>query len=593
MVIFLAKYDFYLNYAEKDGIKIATTLEKLLTEKGFSVFGPEEYKKRTTFSKNSIQRFDPKGWAAIRVHDAIKDCSCFVPIVTKGFFHTSTEISELSSAIQLAQDRAKKIIPIRFTDKSSGYTDFLLKPFQSIIAQDPAKLDSIAEQLSVVIDCDEKTALLYEKLLQFRKAGNDNRAAETVCEIAELSKKSYEVENIGSKTFYEELYKLYELLKTYSGGYDEDSRKTAHRILDTIMPLEKFLAQDISKFSAPLAENLYIVSIAVRLIFSDREIRTECADILTNGDVVSPCPTSMYIKIQKPFKELYELLSSKLLLDGYQNEAFIRETAEFIFTQKDKTVKKEQKVKTAEAENSPLSEEDEILCSVAKFMHEGNKLFDLLKNKENAGEFLRCLLTSYERLLSYCNVINATSIAGECIDRIAEIKTELAGVNEENCEDKRLEDSIKSLLGLTLRGSGNYDVFISFKSEDSDLGAKVYSFLSENLLEAFWSKVSLPQLSRSEYKKAIMNALDKSKHFVLVLSDLSYLTSDWIETETTIFDAEIKEGRKPDANFIFLVTDRLYDEIIAANKKNLPIEFRSYQILKMSNFKETLLDYVK
>ena len=87
--------------------------------------------------------------------------------------------------------------------------------------------------------------------------------------------------------------------------------------------------------------------------------------------------------------------------------------------------------------------------------------------------------------------------------------------------------------------------------------------------------------------------MPKSKHFVLVLSDLSYLSSDWIETETTIFDAEIKEGRKPDANFVFLVTDRLYDEIIAANKKNLPIEFRSYQILKMSNFRETLLDYVK
>ncbi len=385
----MAKYDFYLNYAEKDGIKIATTLEKLLTEKGFSVFGPEEYKKRTTFSKNSVQRFASKSWATITVHDAIKDCSCFVPIITNGFISTSTRITELTSVLNRAQDRAKKIIPIRFTDKSNKYTDFLLGPFQSIIAQDPAKLDSIAEQLSVVIDCDEKTALLYEKLLQFRKAGNDNRAAETVCEIAELSKKSY------------------------------------------------------------------------------------------------------------------------------------------------------------------------------------------------------------ERLLSYCNVINATSIAGECIDRIAEIKTKLADVNEENCEDKRLEDSIKSLLGLTLRGSGNYDVFISFKSEDSDLGAKVYSFLSENLLEAFWSKVSLPQLSRSEYKKAIMNALDKSKHFVLVLSDLSYLSTDWIETETTIFDAEIKEGRKPDANFVFLVTDRLYDEIIAANKKNLPIEFRSYQILKMSNFRETLLDYVK
>ena len=585
----MAKYDFFLSFAEKDGKKIAEKLESVLTKKGFSVFGPEEQKRRTTFSKDSIKRFDPKGWAAITVQDAIRDCSCFVPIITKSFTTDKFAFSEFLSTLSKAQDRAKKIIPISVLDNADHLHLLGMKDLTFFPAKGTADCEFAAEKLILALNGEEESVLLYEKLLQFRKSGNDNRAAETVCKIIDLKRKLFEAGFMSAKDFYEELLKLYELLSTYAGAYDEDSRKTAHVILDTIMPLVEFMSEDIKKFATPLAENLYLVSITVRLITYDRKIRCECADVLTNGDVRNPCSDAMYVKLQKSFRELFEELYSKVILTGYEKEKFIHDTKDFIIV--DKTA--ETSHKTAEKKTVLLSEEDEILCSVAKFMHEGNKLFDLLKNKESAGEFLRCLLTSYERLLNYCNIINAVEVAGECIERIAEIKTELAGVNEEICEDKRLEDSIKSLLGLTLRGSGKYDVFISFKSEDSDLGSKVYSFLSENLLEAFWSKVSLPQLSRSEYKKAIMNALDKSKHFVLVISDLSYLTADWIETETTLFDTEIKEGRKPDANFIFLVTDSLYDEIMKANKKNLPIEFRSYQILKMSSFRETLLDYVK
>lgn len=586
----MAKYDFFLSFAEKDGKKIAEKLESVLTKKGFSVFGPEEQKRRTTFSKDSIKRFDPKGWAAITVQDAIRDCSCFVPIITKSFTTDKFAFSEFLSTLSKAQDRAKKILPISVLDNADHLHLLGMKDLTFFPANKTADCEFAAEKLILALNGEEESVLLYEKLLQFRKSGNDNRAAEAVCKIIDLKRKLFEAGFMSAKEFYEEILKLYELLSTYAGAYDEDSRNTANIILQTVKTLVDFMAEDIKKYSVPLAENLYLVAIAVRIVSYDKKIRSECADIIAKGNTDNSCTDEKYAEQQKTFHGRFEEFYSKIIITGYEKEKFIRETKNFT---ENVSTDLEIKHKTAKKDAVSLSEEDEILCSVAKFVQEGNKLFYLLKDKENAGEFLRCLLTSYERLLNYCNIINAVEVAGECIERIAEIKTELAGINEDKCEDKKLENGIKSLLGLTLRGSGKYDVFISFKSEDSDLGAKVYSFLSENLLEAFWSKVSLPKLSRSEYKKAIMNALDKSKHFVLVISDLSYLSADWIETETTIFDAEIKEGRKPDANFIFLVTDSLYDEIMKANKKNLPIEFRSYQILKMSSFRETLLDYVK
>ena len=112
------------------------------------------------------------------------------------------------------------------------------------------------------------------------------------------------------------------------------------------------------------------------------------------------------------------------------------------------------------------------------------------------------------------------------------------------------------------------------------------------MIEAFWSKVSLPEMSKSDYGDAIDSALDSSKHFVLVLSDLNYLESDWIKYEMSTFADEIREGRKEGANFVILATDKVYRELIQSNKKVLPIKYRWCQILKLSEFEETLLSYL-
>lgn len=194
--------------------------------------------------------------------------------------------------------------------------------------------------------------------------------------------------------------------------------------------------------------------------------------------------------------------------------------------------------------DSVLTNDDKILVSIAKFIQDGNKLFDIIQKNGMAGDFLECLRESYERLKNYCIVVGADDVAAECAERIIEIRNDSKNRQDEGHENEIAEKGIKSLLGFTLENSGKYDVFISFKNEDSDLAEKIYEYCHKHIKEPFWSKKSLPNLSKSEYSKAIDMALENSKHFVVVLSDLEYLDAEWIKYEMDVFNNEIKEGRK-------------------------------------------------
>ena len=109
--------------------------------------------------------------------------------------------------------------------------------------------------------------------------------------------------------------------------------------------------------------------------------------------------------------------------------------------------------------------------------------------------------------------------------------------------------------------------------------------------EPFWSKKSLPELSKSDYEDAIYAALRNSKHFVVVASDVRYFNSNWVKTEMATFHRAITEGRKEGANFVFVVTDELYKTIIGSNKMCLDERYCGYQIIKMSEYEETLSQY--
>ena len=121
----------------------------------------------------------------------------------------------------------------------------------------------------------------------------------------------------------------------------------------------------------------------------------------------------------------------------------------------------------------------------------------------------------------------------------------------------------------------------------------IYNYCNSLLKQPFWSKRSLPELSKSEYEDAIYNALDKSKHFVVVLSKLEYLNSNWVREEMETFHSDKLEGRKgKESNFIFVVTDDLYETITKCKKTCLETRFRKYQIIKMSEYENDLIQYL-
>ncbi len=196
------------------------------------------------------------------------------------------------------------------------------------------------------------------------------------------------------------------------------------------------------------------------------------------------------------------------------------------------------------------------------------------------------LILGYERILNYCKHMGLKGdVADKCISRIAELNSfeEYAAFGESSVAT----EALKIYLGQALPGSGEYDVFISYKSEDEVLAKKVYDYLTQSGKEVFFAKETLPQLGDSEYRTAIFDAIERSKHMVVVSSQPDYLKTKWVKKEWDTFDNEVTDGRKNGTLILVLADD------IVANKGNLPIELRAKEIVKMSEFRKLLLPYLR
>lgn len=196
------------------------------------------------------------------------------------------------------------------------------------------------------------------------------------------------------------------------------------------------------------------------------------------------------------------------------------------------------------------------------------------------------LILGYERILNYCKHVGLKGdVADKCISRIAELNSFEESTS--SGESSVASEALKIYLGQALPKSGEYDVFISYKSEDEVLAKKVYDYLTQSGKEVFFAKETLPQLGDSEYRTAIFDAIERSKHMVVVSSQPDYLKTKWVKKEWDTFDNEVTDGRKDGALILVLADD------IVANKGNLPIELRAKEIVKMSEFRSRLLSYLR
>ena len=581
----MAKYHFFISYSSRDGAGLARKIADALKEKDYSVW----FDRDMDLSSRSF---------AQQVADVISDCECFLPIITDSFSDSVWGKQELMYAIEKSKERAKSIIPLVYSDKTmSPSLRLLLGNYQWIMIPNPEDVSDAVEKIDRSVGVEFKTAMLYERLAEYRALRHPVKETETLCQLIGLYCDRWSTAAADRRKLCLEICRLLEQMSGYGGEYNAEGKAVGRKMLDTLQKVSKLLWKDDTGRDI-FREDLFFSAFAVRQNYWDREIRSEAADLITGGDVligaIDPCPLDRYIQYQQPYVEAFEnaLVWQKAALDGFSPEEkrFVEETPRFIFAQgRENTPAPRSKV---EEKKEPVSEDEEILRSVAKFMQEGNRLFDALQQRGIAGDFLKCLLTSYERLKNYCQVVGATEVAADCVDRILEIRSLIDKADGSSGDNEKAENGIKSLLGFTLNTGSNYDVFISFKSEDTDLAEKVFKLCQKHMKVPFWSKRSLPELSESEYEKAIYQALDRSTHFVVVLSDLGYMEADWIEEEMRVFHREKNEGRKPEnSNFVFVVTDELYAKIIGNNKRDIPIEYRGYQIIKMSEYESTLPQY--
>ena len=577
----MAKCDVFLSYSVKDGREYSEILSQLLEEMGISVWIAHKM-----VTPGSI-------WVD-QITEAISSCRYFIPIITEAYNTSSYAIDELSYAFESFQSRSKTILPIVATDTLSDSIQYYIGRIQWFSMDSAEELPVIADKIARLIRNDYDYESLYARIAEYAKLKNDNKEAQVICQLINLLSDQFQSEKSDKKRkeICQEIHRLYGRLEKYVGGYDAESRNTVDTIIKTLDSVSTNFYKSYDE-GKPFLQNLFFCAFKIQMLYYDREIRIECADVITSGVVRDPVPVEHYIRDQKPYADAFWAMYSIRGEGNFSEEelSLIEATPRFIYDSAGKTQSAASPARSREHEPG-LSKEDEILRSIAHFMQEGNKLFDILQEKRMEGSFLRCLLTSYERLKAYCQVVGASDVAAECVDRILEIQNLVERSPESKGEDGKAEKGIKSLLGFTLHGSGSYDVFISFKNEDSDLAEIIYNYCQKYFKEPFWSKRSLPELSASEYEDAIFDALRKSKHFVIVLSKIEYLQESWIKKEMATFDRAITEGRKEGGNFLFVVTDDVYDYIIRSNKMCLDERYCGYQIIKMSEYESILYKYL-
>lgn len=128
-----------------------------------------------------------------------------------------------------------------------------------------------------------------------------------------------------------------------------------------------------------------------------------------------------------------------------------------------------------------------------------------------------------------------------------------------------------------------YDVFISCKSEDYGFARNVYAFLVEQGYSVFFGDAELRKKGNAEYGKVIDEALDSSKHFILVTSRKEFVESSYVESEWRTFLEEKRTGRKR-GNLLTVLKE--------IDVSLLPISLRKFQSFSYSDYYLNIIDYL-
>lgn len=578
-------FDVFMCYRKKDE-SVAAKFRTFFANNNISTFTFENMPAGVDFASTSLT--------------AIRNSRVFIPLISADFSSSSWTMRELSTALEEAQSRDKVIVPIMFpglqADNLPTDLRLILSKYQWYFLKGFADSD-ISECVKFLVEnvIKKNTDKAIERINAYISGGLTFKATAELCELtSEYCSSLLEKCAAGISPELSEYLLLFTYLEKiediYDYSYGDKYKDLGHKKADLMARVNSLL-----KYIPEDCGDILKIAAAIRILYFHREIVWQSADAITSGDVsegiVYACPIKDYILKQEPYVKAYKegLLSCVASECSKEILQFVSETEKYIYSP---DYVKVAHAKPGTAPTETTSDKDDILKKIASFIHEGNKLFDLIEEQSQAEDFIKYLTTSYERLKSYCALVGAKDIQAECIDRIVELNAKADSKTNGETSEKASE-GIKALLGISSPRNGKYDVFISHKSEDYDIAEDMYGYLSSHLKSAFLDKKSLPEMSEAEYKRSIMSALDGSTHFVVILSNLEYLNSKWVGVEMSTFHTEMIEGRKEKANFIFVVTDNVFAEISRTNKTVLPIEYRSFEIMLVSEYKQKILSYLQ
>ena len=572
------RYDFFISASHKSDAYLKQ-VNQIIANNGLTCFSAYSLKSGESFEKSIIA--------------AIRSAKAFILIIDQNFLESSECIKEAELMVKTARDYDRLVIPFVATElnpKSAPGLYYYLATYNWI---------NNLMDLELVIDYyKERIAKenLYEQLSEYITYDYTAKIVSTIHEIFNIIVKFLPLLDItrklterASKTYLELITLLSTLNKYFICGYSDEDKKIANEVGEIIKDVSVLL--DYVHLSSDDKPLLLETSITLTLLSLINELGIEMMDIRTNGDA----RVSIRAKDREAGDILYGFYKKLMVLFNVKDytieEIEIIKNVDKLTFFSDKPSNKQKAASTGVERDSGVNQQ---LYAIANYINESNKLFEQISDKNMTYGFLICLKTSYERLKNYSDLVGCKEICALCIEKLSEINHRLESLSSENQEDdNEKENSFKALLGFALPNNNEYDVFISYKHEDEDLAGNLYRFTKSNLLNAFYDKVTLPILGKSEYHDAIMDALDKSKNFVLVISDLEYLKSHWVDLEMKTFNKELDEGRKPDGNFIIVVTPDLFEKIISTNKKCLPIQYRGYEIMMTTNYRERLIPYLK
>ena len=573
------RYDFFISASAKSSDYL-DYVRKLIINNGLTCFTVDFFKLGDSYMSSIIP--------------AIRSAKAFILLVDQNFIVSQECKMEAELMIRTAKDYDRLVFPIVSKD-----VDISSVPWLSYYLDTHTIYNSERETLEAAIDYYKDKTLkenLYEQLSEYITYDYTAKIVSTIHEIFNIIVKFLPLLDItrklterASKTYLELITLLSTLNKYFICGYSDEDKKIAREvgaIIDEVSVLLDYV--HLSNDDKPL---LLETSITLTLLSLINELGIEMMDIRTNGDA----RVTIRAKDRKAGDILYGFYKKLMVLFNVKDytieEIEIIKNVDKLTFFSDKPSNKQKASSTGVERDSGVNQQ---LYAIANYINESNKLFEQISDKNMTYGFLICLKTSYERLKNYSDLVGCKEICALCIEKLSEINHRLESLSSENQEDdNEKENSFKALLGFALPNNNEYDVFISYKHEDEDLAGNLYRFTKSNLLNAFYDKVTLPILGKSEYHDAIMDALDKSKNFVLVISDLEYLKSHWVDLEMKTFNKELDEGRKPDGNFIIVVTPDLFETIIKTNKKCLPIQYRGYEIMMTTNYRERLIPYLK